>query len=142
MNTFIENFKIFLVASGGILGWMFGGFDALVYALIAFVIIDYITGVLVAIRTKNISSEIGFKGISKKIVIFLVIAVGSIIDKCVITTGSTLRTMLIMFYLANEGISIIENASNVGLPIPTKLKNILKQFSESINSDNDDTGKD
>lgn len=110
------------------MGWLFGGFDSLIYAVIAFVAIDYITGVLVAIQNKKISSEIGFKGICKKVMIFLLIAIGSIIDNYIMTTGSTLRTMLIMFYLSNEGISILENAGQLGLPYPQKLKNVIQKL--------------
>ncbi len=136
MDNILNYLKIGFAAIGGVLGWLFGGFDALVYALIAFAVIDYITGVLVAICKKNVSSEIGFKGISKKIMIFLLVALGNIIDQYVLTSGSALRTMIIMFYLTNEGISIIENAEKMGMPVPAKLKNTLKQFGGSINSDN------
>jgi toxin secretion/phage lysis holin len=133
MNSIINYIKIAFASFGGVLGWLFGGFDSLIYAVIAFVAIDYITGVLVAIQNKKVSSEIGFKGISKKVMIFLLIAIGNIIDKYIITTGSTLRTMLIMFYLSNEGISIIENAGNIGLPLPQKLKDVIQQFSSDKN---------
>lgn len=133
MNDLCDYLKIVFASIGGVLGWLFGGFDSLIYALIAFVVIDYITGVLVAIQNKKISSEIGFKGISKKVVIFLLIAIGNIIDKYIFTTGSTLRTMLIMFYLSNEGISIVENVGNIGLPLPQKLKDVIKQFSNDGN---------
>jgi len=92
------------------------------------VVIDYITGVFLAISKREVSSEIGFKGISKKVMIFIMVAVGNIIDKNVIGTGSSLRTMLIMFYLSNEGISIIENVALIGLPIPQKLKDTIQQL--------------
>lgn len=131
MHNILNYLKIVVTAIGGVLGWLFGGFDALIYALIAFVVIDYITGVLVAICKKHVSSEIGFKGISKKVMIFLLEALGNIIDQYVLTSGSTLRTMLIMFYLSNEGISIIENAGNLGLPLPEKLKSVIQQLSDS-----------
>ena len=134
MRTFSNFIKLILGSVGGALGCLVGGFNSMIYALIAFVVIDYITGVLVAILEKKLSSEIGFKGISKKIMLFLIVALGHIIDKYIIGTGSALRTMLIMFYLSNEGISIIENAGKIGLPIPSKLINVLKQFSE--NNDN------
>ncbi len=128
MNDFENNFKLTFALIGGALGWLLGGFDSLVYALIAFVVLDYITGVLLAIVSKKVSSEIGAKGISKKVLIFILVALGSIIDKYIIGTGCALRTMLIMFYLSNEGISIIENASNLGLPVPQKLKDALQQL--------------
>ena len=118
----------------GVLGWLFGGFDSLIYALIAFVVIDYITGVLLAICNKKVSSKIGYKGISKKVFIFLLVGAGNIADKYIIGTGSSLRSMLIMFYLSNEGISIIENAGNLGLPMPQKLKDIFKEIGKNDKS--------
>ena len=128
MNNFLENCKFAFALSGGVLGWIFGGFGSLIYALVAFVVIDYVTGVLLAIQKKEVSSEIGFKGISKKMMIFALVAVGNIIDQHVLGTGSSLRTMIIMFYLSNEGISILENAGKMGIPLPDKLKSILQQL--------------
>ena len=116
---------------GGVLGWLFGGFDSLIYALIAFVALDYVTGVLLAIREKKVSSEIGFHGICKKVMIFALVTLGHVIDQYVIGSGSSLRTMLIMFYLSNEGISIIKNASEMGVPVPDKLKGILQQLNKN-----------
>jgi len=110
VDNMVRNFKLAFALIGGAFGWLFGGFDSLVYALITFVAMDYVTGVLLAIINKKVSSEIGAKGISKKACIFILVALGNIIDRYIIGAGSTLRTMLIMFYLSNEGISIIENA--------------------------------
>jgi len=115
-------------ASGAAVGFLFGELDGLFYALIAFVIMDYITGVIAAIACKNLSSEIGFKGICKKIMIFTVVAVAHIIDTQVIKSGSTLRTMTLFLFIANEGISLLENAASMGLPIPQKLMKTLKQL--------------
>ncbi|WP_439950904.1 phage holin family protein [Desulfolucanica intricata] len=131
MNTFLNNFKIMLVLLGGVLGWLLGGFDSLAYALIAFVVIDYFTGVLLAIYEKKVSSTIGFKGIYKKVLIFALISLGNIIDQYIIGSGSSLRTMLILFYLSNEGISILENAAKMEVPFPQKLKDILQQISNT-----------
>lgn len=131
MDKPLNNFKAILALSGGVLGWLFGGFDSLIYALIAFVVLDYVTGVLLAIHEKKISSEIGFQGISKKVMIFILVAVGHVIDQYIIGTGSSLRTMLIMFYLSNEGISILENAGAMGIPLPQKLKDVIQQFSKN-----------
>lgn len=128
MSEVMNGCKIGMAALGGVLGWVFGGFDSLIYALIAFVALDYITGVLLAIRDKKISSEIGFRGICKKATIFLLVAMGHILDQSVIGTGSSLRTMLILFYLSNEGISILENAGAMGLPLPQKLKDVIRQL--------------
>ena len=130
MSETLNNCKIVLVILGGAIGWLFGDFDSLIYALLTFVALDYITGVLLAVHNKKVSSEIGFRGICKKVMIFVLVAVGHVIDQYVIGMGSSLRTMLIMFYLSNEGISILENAGNIGIPIPNGLKNTIQKFSE------------
>jgi toxin secretion/phage lysis holin len=115
-------------ALGGWLGWFFGGLDGFFYALIAFVVVDYITGLMVAVANKKLSSEVGFKGIFKKVLIFLLVGVGNVVDRQIIGDGSVLRTAVIFFYISNEGISIIENAGRLGLPIPQKLKDVLTQL--------------
>lgn len=115
-------------ALGGWLGWFLGGCDGLIYALIAFVVIDYITGVMCAVINKKLSSEIGFRGIFRKVLIFLLVGIGNIVDKQLIVSGSVIRTAVVFFYLSNEGISIIENAGILGLPIPRKLKDVLAQL--------------
>lgn len=117
-------------AIGGALGWFIGGLDGFLYALIAFVVIDYLTGLLAAGVQKKLSSEVGFKGIAKKIAIFLLIGIANIIDVDVIQNGTALRTAVIFFYLSNEGLSILENAGNIGLPIPEKLKTMLAQLKD------------
>ena len=119
-----------LTLIGGWVGWFLGGMDGLIYALIAFVAIDYLTGVMCAIDDCTLSSEVGFRGICRKMLIFLLVAIGHIIDSTVIQSGSTLRTAVIFFYLSNEGVSILENAGHLGLPIPKKLKAILEQLDE------------
>ncbi len=128
MEDMIEHIRLILAFVGGILGCIFGGFNSLIYALTVFVAIDYITGVLLAIRDKKISSEVGYKGIVRKFLIFLIVSMGNIMDNYVLGTGSTLRTLVIMFYLANEGISILENAGQLGLPIPQKLREIIEKL--------------
>lgn len=117
-----------IAALGGWLGWFLGGLDGFLYALIIFVIVDYITGIMVAIINRELSSEIGARGIFKKILIFIFVAIAHIIDSRLIGEGSVLRTAVIFFYLSNEGISITENASRIGLPIPEKLKDVLAQL--------------
>ena len=119
-----------LTLIGGWVGWFLGGMDGLIYALIAFVAIDYLTGVMCAIDDCTLSSEVGFRGICRKMLIFCLVAIGHIIDSTVIQSGSTLRTAVIFFYLSNEGVSILENAGHLGLPIPKKLKAILEQLDE------------
>lgn len=123
-----------LTALGGWLGWLLGGCDGFIYALIAFVIIDYITGVMCAVVNKQLSSEVGFRGIFKKVLIFMLVGVGNIVDKQLIGSGNVLRTAVIFFYLSNEGISIIENAGVLGLPIPQKLKDVLAQLKDKEDS--------
>ena len=115
-------------ALGGFIGWFLGGADGFIYALIAFVVIHYITGVLCAIADKSLSSEVGFKGICRKVLIFVLVGIGNIIDVYVLGDSSVLRTAVIFFYLSNEGVSLLENASRLGLPIPDKLKEVLSQL--------------
>ena len=125
----IWNFiQMTITAVGGWLGYFLGGWDGFLYALIVFVIIDYITGVMCAVLDKKLSSDIGFRGIFKKVLIFSLVAIAHIIDKSVIGDGSVIRTAVIFFYLSNEGVSILENAAHIGLPIPQKLKDILEQL--------------
>ena len=128
MKEFWNIIQVALAAVGGWLGWFLGGCDGLLYALIAFVVIDYITGVMCAINDKTLSSSVGFKGICKKVLIFLMVGVGHILDAKVIGTGSVLRTAFIFFYISDEGISLIENAAHLGLPIPQKLRDVLEQL--------------
>lgn len=123
-------------AVGGFLGWFLGGRDGFLYALIAFVVIDYLTGVMVAVIQKQLSSEVGFKGILKKVLIFILVGVGSTLDTYILKGGSVLRTAVIFFYLSNEGISILENASVIGLPVPPKLKDILAQLKDKEEGEN------
>ena len=107
-----------------------GGCDGLLYALIAFVVIDYITGVMCAIIDRKLSSAVGFKGIFRKVLIFLLVGIANIIDVQVIGTGAVLRTAVIFFYISNEGVSLLENAGHLGLPIPEKIKTVLEQLHE------------
>lgn len=128
MKEFWNTIQLIFTAIGGWLGWFLGGCDGLLYALIAFVIIDYTTGVLCAINDHTLSSEVGFRGIARKVIIFLLVGVGHIIDTQVIGNGSILRTAVIFFYLSNEGVSLVENAAHLGLPVPEKLKAVLEQL--------------
>lgn len=128
MKEFWNTIQLIFTAIGGWLGWFLGGCDGLLYALIAFVAIDYVTGVLCAINDHALSSEVGFRGIARKVIIFLLVGVGHIIDTQVIGNGSILRTAVIFFYLSNEGVSLVENAAHLGLPVPEKLKAVLEQL--------------
>lgn len=134
-------FKTICALIGGILGFMFGELDGFIRALIVFVIIDYVTGVMCAVAEKRLSSEVGAKGIMKKVVIFALVAIAHIIDTVVLkgAGGSTFRTMVIFFYLANEGLSITENAAKLGLPVPRKLKATLEQLNEEERNETPET---
>lgn len=100
----------------------------MLYALVAFVVIDYITGIMAAILEKKLSSNIGFKGIFKKVLIFTFVGIGHIVDIYILQNGSAVRTAVIFFYLSNEGLSIIENATKIGLPVPEKLKAVFVEL--------------
>jgi toxin secretion/phage lysis holin len=128
-------------AVGGFLGWFLGGIDGFLYALIAFVVVDYLTGVMCAVLNKKLSSEVGARGIFKKILIFVMVGVGHIIDSQLIGSGSVLRTAVIFFYISNEGISLIENAAIIGLPVPDKLKDTLAQLKNKDGGRTDDDNK-
>lgn len=128
MKEFVNVVQCGFAAVGGFFGWVMGGLDGFLYALVVFVAVDYLTGLMAAAVEKKLSSEVGFKGIFKKVVIFCLVAVGHIIDSYVIQNGSVLRTAVVFFYLSNEGISILENASRIGLPVPEKLKAVLEQL--------------
>jgi toxin secretion/phage lysis holin len=130
VKNLINNIQIIFAAIGGYLGYFLGGLDGFIYALITFVVIDYLTGLMAAIVERKLSSEIGFRGIFKKVLIFLLVAVGNIIDNNLIGTGGAVRTAVIFFYISNEGISIIENSIRIGLPVPEKLKSVLEQLKD------------
>lgn len=135
MKVFTDVVHYAWAIMGGFVGWFLGGFDGFLYALMVFVIIDYLTGVMVAILEKKLSSAVGFRGIFKKILIFCLVAIGHIIDTQVIQNGSVLRTAVIFFYLSNEGISILENVAMIGLPVPEQLKSVLQQLRDEKDSE-------
>ena len=120
--------QIAITAVGGWLGYFLGGMDGMLIALIVFMVLDYITGIMCAIVDKKLSSAVGFKGIFKKVLILMLVGIATLLDVNVVGSGSTLRTAIIAFYLSNEGVSILENASHLGLPVPEKLKDILAQL--------------
>jgi toxin secretion/phage lysis holin len=134
MRNMLHTIQIIFTAIGGYVGWLMGGFDGFMYALLAFIVIDYITGLMVAVLEKKLSSEVGFRGIFKKILIFIMVGIGNIIDTYLIKDGSAIRTAVIFFYLSNEGISILENTGKIGLPIPEKLKKALEQLNKEEQS--------
>ncbi len=130
MKEFWNFIQLIFTAVGGWLGWFLGGCDGLLYALTAFAAIDYVTGVMCAVTDKRLSSEAGFRGIFKKVLVFLLVGAANILDVHVIGTGCVLRTAIIFFYISNEGVSLLENAAHLGLPVPEKLKEVLEQLHE------------
>ncbi len=122
--------QLAFTAVGGWLGYFLGGCDGLIIALLLFVVIDYITGVMCAVVDRKLSSAVGFKGIFRKVLIFMLVGIANIIDVQVIKSGSVLRTAVVFFYLSNEGLSLIENSVHLGLPVPEKLKAVLKQLND------------
>ena len=128
MKQIWNGIQVAFTALGGFLGWFLGGADGFLYALIAFVVIDYITGVMCAIADHDLSSAVGFKGICRKVLIFLLVGIGNVIDVQVLGHPGVLRTAIIFFYLSNEGLSLTENAAHLGLPVPEKLKEVLEQL--------------
>ena len=135
MKEFWNTIQFVFAAVGGWLGYFLGGCDGLLYALLAFVVIDYITGVMCVIADKNLSSEVGFKGICRKVLIFLLVGIANVLDVQVIGTGSVLRTAVIFFYISNEGVSLLENAAHLGLPVPEKIKIVLEQLHDRAESE-------
>lgn len=122
---------------GGFLGWYLGGMDGFLYALIAFVVADYITGVMCAVVDKKLSSAVGFKGIFRKVLIFALVGIANILDVYVLGEGSVLRTAVIFFYLSNEGVSLLENAAHLGLPVPEKMRDVLQQLHDKGGNSNE-----
>ena len=128
-------FQTITAAICGIIGFLYGKADGLLYALLAFIILDYVTGLTVACINKKLSSEVGFKGIAKKVIILLLVAVGNIVDIYILGGGAVCRSTVIGFYLSNEGISILENAGNLGIPLPKKLVSVLEQLKNDNNKE-------
>ena len=137
MKEFWNTIQIIFTAVGGWLGYFLGGCDGLLYTLLAFVVLDYVTGIMCAIVDKKLSSEIGFRGIFKKVLIFVLVGVGHLLDVQVLGEVGILRTAVIFFYLSNEGVSLIENAAHLGLPIPEKLKAVLEQLHDRAEKEDD-----
>ena len=128
MKEFWNMIQMVFAAVGGWLGYYLGGCDGLLLALVAFAAADYLTGVMCAVSDRKLSSNVGFKGICRKVLIFLLVGIANILDVHVIGTGSVLRTAVIFFYISNEGVSLLENAAHLGLPVPEKIKAVLEQL--------------
>ena len=126
-----------VAAIGGYLGYFVGGVDGLMTALLIFMVLDYITGLMCAIADKKLSSAVGFRGICKKVLILMLVGVAHIVDLHVVGTGDALRSAVVCFYLSNESVSMLENAAHLGLPIPEKLKSVLAQLHGRIDETDD-----
>ena len=127
-----------VAAIGGWIGYFVGGVDGLMTALLIFMVLDYITGLMCAIADKKLSSAVGFKGICKKVLIIMLVGVAHIVDLHVVGTGDALRSAVVCFYLSNESVSMLENAAHLGLPIPEKLKSVLAQLHGRTDEKKDD----
>lgn len=137
MKEFWNMVQLIFAAVGGWLGYFLGGCDGLLIALVVFAVVDYITGVMCAVSDKELSSKVGFRGICRKVLIFILVGAANILDAQVIGSGSVLRTAVIFFYLSNEGVSLLENAAHLGLPIPKKLKDVLAQIHDRAENGGD-----
>lgn len=138
MKEFWNTIQMVFAAVGGWLGYFLGGCDGLLIALVVFAVVDYITGVMCAVSDKELSSKVGFRGICRKVLIFVLVGAGHILDTQIIGDGSVLRTAVIFFYLSNEGVSLLENAAHLGLPIPKKLRDVLAQIHDRAEGGEDE----
>ncbi len=138
MNKLSDIIKSASAVLGGFLGWFLGGADGFLYALVVFVALDYLTGVMCAVFDKKLSSEVGFRGICKKVLIFLLVGMGNVLDLYILKNGAVIRTAVIFFYTANEGISLLENAGRLGLPVPKKILGALEQLKKKGEDDDDE----
>lgn len=137
MKEFWNVIQMVFAAVGGWLGYFLGGCDGLLYALLAFVVLDYVTGIMCAINDKALSSNVSFRGLARKVLIFVMVGIGHILDVQIFGETGVLRTAIIFFYLSNEGLSLTENAAHLGLPIPEKLHGVLKQLHEKSEDEKD-----
>ena len=138
MKEFWNMIQAVFTMVGGWLGYFLGGCDGLLFALVLFVALDYITGVMCAAADRKLSSEVGFRGICRKVLLFLLVGMATVLDVNVIGTGSVLRTAVIFFYISNEGVSLLENAAHLGLPVPEAIKIVLEQLHDRAEVKEDD----
>lgn len=138
----VDVLRIAAAGIGGIATYIWGPWDALIIALVAMVAIDYITGIIKAAMQGKLSSLVGFKGLLKKVAIFLLVAVGVMVDKIIPATNEAVRNAVIFFYIANEGLSILENAGELGLPLPAALKKSLEKMKDKETGPDIDSGTD
>ena len=139
MKEFWNVIQAVFAAVGGWLGYFLGGCDGLVTALVVFVVVDYITGVMCAISDRKLSSAVGYRGVMRKVVIFILVGVASLLDTHVLGEVGILRTAVIFFYISNEGLSLLENAAHLGLPIPEKMRLVLEQLHDRSEKEGGDS---
>lgn len=142
MDNMVDVLRIAAAGIGGIATYIWGPWDALIIALVAMVAIDYITGIIKAAMQGKLSSLVGFKGLLKRVAIFLLVAVGVMVDKIIPATNEAVRNAVIFFYIANEGLSILENAGELGLPLPAALKKSLEKMKDKETGPDIDSGTD
>jgi len=130
MNNYRHIGQIIFSAVGGWLSWFLGGFDSLLTVLVIFVCADYVTGVMCGIAQRSLSSEIGLKGILKKVIMFITVGLASLLEGYIFNGAALIRSAVIFFYISNEGLSVLENASRLGIKLPERLKDVLKQVNE------------
>lgn len=135
MDNIIRNIQAVLTVIVGAIGYFIGGLDGLMIVLLVLMGIDYITGVICGIADKKLSSKVGFIGICRKVLILLMVGIANLLDVNIIQTGSMLRSATLFFYISNEGISVLENAAKLGLPIPKKIKDVLEQLHDKSEKD-------
>lgn len=135
MSTVIEMVKAGIATIGGYIAWFLGGFDGILIALCIFALVDYLTGVIAAVIEKRLCSKVGFQGVAKKVLMFLMVGIAAVLDMYVLGGTSPVREVVIVFYIANEGISVIENSARLGLPIPKKLMAVLEQLKTQAEGD-------
>lgn len=127
MQTVIMYLKMGFSVLATVFVYMIGGIDEAVKSLFLLMLFDYITGVFAAIKNKELSSKIGFEGIFKKVIYIFLVGMSVIVDRLT-TNDGTLRNMIIYFFIANDGISILENCAKMGIPFPNKIKEMLLQL--------------
>ena len=141
MNKIQMIFNSIAAAVGAAVGFLFGEVTGLFWALIAFMGMDYVTGVVIAVVGRKLSSEVGFRGLAKKFLVLVFVAVGHILDAYVLGNTAVFMTAVMLFYIANEGVSIIENAALLGLPVPEKVRSILEQIRNKAEKEEADNEK-
>ena len=124
---------------GGWLGYFLGGWDGVLIALIVFMTLDYLTGLMCAVNDKKLSSAVGFKGIGKKVMILVLVGIAHVLDTLMLGASSVLRDAVIFYYLSNEGLSILENATHLGLPVPEQMQEVLEQLHNRAEKEGDDS---